>query len=159
MGPGGWVQLQTGQGELASSDPETSQIGGMPVPDRDQWDLSEVWHSTAFELGSLGLCGGEGREWAGQGATGSAARGWICCLSGYLRRVWVHARQASNSALLIAQRKSGHHPGRISVLTCFTDNCQGPSWPEKVWVVPLKTGLAQSQGQAHFPGFAEGEIG
>lgn len=50
----------------------------MPVPGKDQWDRREVWHSMAFELGSLVLSGREclpplraqeaalGGEWAGR---------------------------------------------------------------------------------------------
>ena len=67
-------------------------------------------------------------------------------------------RQASRGAVLTAHRGSlvTTQEG-FPVLTCFTYSCQGCSGSGKVWAVPLKTGLAQSQGQAYFPGFAGGE--
>lgn len=63
--------------------------------------------------------------------------------------------QASGGAVLSAHRGSlvTTQEG-FPVLTCFTYSCQGCSGSGKLWAVPLKTGLAQSQGQAYFPGFA-----
>lgn len=68
--------------------------------------------------------------------------------------------QASRGPVLIVHRGSSV-PSRegFPVLTCFIYTCQGCSGSGKVWAGPLQTGLAQSQGQARFPGFAEGKTG